>query len=204
MAICASLLARHRLAHEHHRPFLSCIVTGDEKWCLYANTRKRKEWLSPIKNNSPYKDLRASTKDNVMHLRERRIASPRCNHHCWHLLPTTETSCRCNPRKRQTGLRKLCYSTITPSSTLETWQKQELYRSSVGKSFRTHLIHLILRPQFSPFPLSIEQPSRNLLSGKCALTSTQNHAISTGAESKNYSSVRKNVVNSEGEYIVDD
>ena len=30
----ASLLARHRLAREQHRPFLSCIVTGDEKWCL--------------------------------------------------------------------------------------------------------------------------------------------------------------------------
>ena len=45
LAICASLLARHRLAREQHRPFLSCIVTGDEKWCLYANIRKRKEWL---------------------------------------------------------------------------------------------------------------------------------------------------------------
>ena len=45
--ICASLLAHHRLAHEQHRPFLFCIVTGDEKWCLYANIRKRKEWLNP-------------------------------------------------------------------------------------------------------------------------------------------------------------
>ena len=48
VAICASLLAHHRLAHEH-RPFLSCIFNGDEKWCLYANIRKRKEWLSPNK-----------------------------------------------------------------------------------------------------------------------------------------------------------
>ena len=34
MAICASLLARHRLAREQHRPFLSCIITGDEK-CVF-------------------------------------------------------------------------------------------------------------------------------------------------------------------------
>ena len=45
---CTSLLGRHRLAREH-RAFLSCIVTGDEKWCLYANMRKIKEWLNPIK-----------------------------------------------------------------------------------------------------------------------------------------------------------
>ena len=30
-------LILHRLAHEHW-PFLSCTVTGDEKWCLYAIT----------------------------------------------------------------------------------------------------------------------------------------------------------------------
>lgn len=53
VAICASLLARHRLAREQHRPFLSCIVTGDEKWCLYTNIRKRKEWLSPNKKATP-------------------------------------------------------------------------------------------------------------------------------------------------------
>ena len=35
VAICTSLLARHRL-------FLSIIVTGDEKWCLYANIRKKR------------------------------------------------------------------------------------------------------------------------------------------------------------------
>ena len=32
--LCAYLLARHRLA----RSFLSCIVIGDEKWCLYGIT----------------------------------------------------------------------------------------------------------------------------------------------------------------------
>ena len=47
VAICAPLPACHRLACDQHRPFLSCIVTGDKKWCLYANIRKRKEGLSP-------------------------------------------------------------------------------------------------------------------------------------------------------------
>ena len=34
VAICAFLLARHRLAREQHRPFLFCIVTGDDKLCI--------------------------------------------------------------------------------------------------------------------------------------------------------------------------
>ena len=45
VAICASLLACDWLACEQHRPFLSFIISGDEKWCLYVNIRKRK-WLS--------------------------------------------------------------------------------------------------------------------------------------------------------------
>ena len=40
VAICASMLACHRLAREQNRLFLSCIVTGDEKLCIYANIRK--------------------------------------------------------------------------------------------------------------------------------------------------------------------
>ena len=32
MAICACLFARHRLSRVQHRPFLSCVVNGDEKW----------------------------------------------------------------------------------------------------------------------------------------------------------------------------
>ena len=36
VAIFAYLPARHWLTHEQHWPFLYCIVTGDEKWCLYA------------------------------------------------------------------------------------------------------------------------------------------------------------------------
>ena len=47
LTICASLLARYRLAREQHRPFQSCIVTDGKKLCIYANIRKRKEWLSP-------------------------------------------------------------------------------------------------------------------------------------------------------------
>ena len=46
MAISVSLLACHRLAHEQHWLFLSCIITDDEKCCFYADVRKRKEWLS--------------------------------------------------------------------------------------------------------------------------------------------------------------
>ena len=52
-AEATSLLASNRLAREQHRPFLSPIVTGDKKWCLYANIRKRKEWLSSNKKKTP-------------------------------------------------------------------------------------------------------------------------------------------------------
>ena len=105
VGICASLLARRRLAREQHRPVLFCIVTGEDKWCLYANIRKRKEWLSPNIKELPVKRPARIHKDNVMHLAEQRgyavprIASARCNHHCWHLLPTTEKSFWRYPRK---------------------------------------------------------------------------------------------------------
>ncbi|MEZ0498439.1 hypothetical protein [Sphingomonas sp. IW22] len=42
---CSSLLARHHHAVQQHRPFLSLLVTGDEKWCLYINMKHRKEWV---------------------------------------------------------------------------------------------------------------------------------------------------------------
>ena len=119
VVIRASLLARHRLACEQHRQFLSCIVTGDEKRRLYANIRKKGMIEPKQKINSPYKDLRASTKDYVMDLMEQRecaivrIVSPRCNHHCRHLLPTTETSCRHNPRK--TTNRTITVRNYTPT-----------------------------------------------------------------------------------------
>ena len=47
VAICASLLVRHRLTREQHQLFLSCIIIRDEKLCVYVNIRKRKTWLSP-------------------------------------------------------------------------------------------------------------------------------------------------------------
>jgi transposase len=52
VAICASLLACHPLARQH-QSFLSRIVTGNEKWCLYVNFKQRKEWLSPEKKPTP-------------------------------------------------------------------------------------------------------------------------------------------------------
>lgn len=51
--VCASLLARHRLAFQQHRPFLRLIVTGDEKWCLYVNMKQRKEWVCKNDKASP-------------------------------------------------------------------------------------------------------------------------------------------------------
>ena len=48
---CSSLLARYHRALQQHRPFLSLIVTGDEKWCLYVNMKHRKEWVD--KDQSP-------------------------------------------------------------------------------------------------------------------------------------------------------
>ena len=34
VSVATSLLARHHLASQQHRPYLSLIVTGDEKWWL--------------------------------------------------------------------------------------------------------------------------------------------------------------------------
>ena len=61
LAICVSLLARHRLTREQHRSFLSCVVTGDEKWPLYANIRNGKEWMSPNKRRISRKCYNFST-----------------------------------------------------------------------------------------------------------------------------------------------
>jgi len=40
--ICTSLLCRQR-----SDPFLTRIVTGDEKWVLYNNNKRTRQWLSP-------------------------------------------------------------------------------------------------------------------------------------------------------------
>jgi histone-lysine N-methyltransferase SETMAR len=44
--ICNSLLTKH-----NREPFLRRIVTGDEKWVLYSNLKRTKQWLSP--NQTP-------------------------------------------------------------------------------------------------------------------------------------------------------
>lgn len=43
---CVFLPARHHFARQQHRSFLSLIVTGVEKWCLYANMKQKKEWAN--------------------------------------------------------------------------------------------------------------------------------------------------------------
>lgn len=51
--IAAELLARHKSTNGHKHRFLYRIVTGDEKWCLYVNMKKRREWVSPNKQATP-------------------------------------------------------------------------------------------------------------------------------------------------------
>jgi histone-lysine N-methyltransferase SETMAR len=41
VTIASSLLSRNT-----REPFLDRIVTGDEKWVLYVNVKRRKQWLS--------------------------------------------------------------------------------------------------------------------------------------------------------------
>ncbi|KAK6021368.1 transposase, partial [Ostertagia ostertagi] len=45
LRIAAQNLARHRATHDHRNRFLHRIITGDEKWCLYANVKQRKQWI---------------------------------------------------------------------------------------------------------------------------------------------------------------
>ena len=47
LQIASQHLARHRATYGHKQHFLYRIVTGDEKWCLYINTKQRKEWVAP-------------------------------------------------------------------------------------------------------------------------------------------------------------
>lgn len=53
VVISSSLLSRHRSALQQHQSFLSRIITGDEKWCLYINFKHRKEWLNPDQQPKP-------------------------------------------------------------------------------------------------------------------------------------------------------
>ena len=88
--ICASLFARHRLAREQHRLFLSCMVTGDDKWCLYANIMKIKKWLSPNK---------------------RRICRKCCNFSNWHSISSVHGSTH---YLQMTKLQYVNWSTTEP------------------------------------------------------------------------------------------
>ena len=89
--------------------------------------------------------------------------------------------------KRPTRLREvmLLHDNARPRSSNLT---ETLYRSWVGKSFRTHLIYLIMCPQI------FTSPSNNLRGTsfrKLTTSLTQNDAFSTGLGSRNYSSVSR-------------
>ena len=164
------------------------------------------------KSNSPYKDMRASSKDNVMHLVEQRgcavlwIASPRCNHCCWHLLPTTETFCTCNPKKKknQQNCAKWCNSMIMPARTLLIWQT--LYRSWVVKSFCTWSCAL----DFHLFrSLSNNLQRTSFLDENVIRTWLEDFFSSKPRDFYRHGIEKllqrwQTVLNSEGEYIVDD
>lgn len=53
VTVCASLLARYEISVRQHRPFLSLLITGDEKWCLYTNIKRRRQWLDKKDLPSP-------------------------------------------------------------------------------------------------------------------------------------------------------
>ena len=48
LTVCSSLLSRK---WNHRDPFLERIVTGDEKWVLYNDTQRKRQWLD--RNQSP-------------------------------------------------------------------------------------------------------------------------------------------------------
>ena len=47
------LLAKDEKTGAHKSRFLHRIVTGDEKWCLYAKVIREREWLSPKQSPTP-------------------------------------------------------------------------------------------------------------------------------------------------------
>lgn len=50
ISICASLLSRYNNAS-----FLENIITGDEKWVMYANVSRKRQWIGP--NDEPQPDV---------------------------------------------------------------------------------------------------------------------------------------------------
>ena len=50
---CTKLLAKHEKTGAHKSRFLHRIVTRDEKWCLYANVIRERDWLSLKQSLTP-------------------------------------------------------------------------------------------------------------------------------------------------------
>ena len=140
-----------------------------------------------------------------------RIASPRCKLIITAdiFLPTTETSCRRNPRKTtNNNCIKWCYSTITHARTLLTWQKS---LHELGWEVIPH------PPYISDLAPSDFHLSRSLSNNLQGISSADENVLRTRFDNLN-SKPRdlyrcwiekllqrwQNVVNSEGEYIVDD
>ena len=48
---CLQMVSQHLTCHQatrgHKQHFLYQIIVGNEKWCLYINTKQRKEWVAP-------------------------------------------------------------------------------------------------------------------------------------------------------------
>ena len=166
---------------------------------VYRYIKKRKKWLSPNKKATPRSKTCAHPQKIMLFIR-------------WNiegvlyyeLIPrgvTITADIYCQQLKRladaiqekdQQDCVKWCNANITPARTLPTWQK---HYKDVGRSFRTHLIYLILRPQiltfsalcrttFKKLPLRMKMCTEHGLT-----TSIQNHVISTGADSKKYTNV---------------
>ena len=158
--------------------FLSCIVTGDEKWCLYANISKRKEWLSTNKKATP---------------RTKTCAHPQKIMLCiwwnsksvlyYELLPRGVTiiadiycqQLRCLAdaiqEKRPTRLHEVML--LHDNGMLQTNKLKLFLYNNTGVRLGSHSAPTSFTwscgLRFSPFLLSVEQPSRNFLSRwKCA------------------------------------
>ena len=172
-------------------------------WCLYANIRKRKEWLRPNKKATPRTKTCVHPQKNTLCIWWNSEGVLYYELLSWDVGLTITADIYCQQlsrladaiqEKRPTRLREvmLLYGKARPH--FLTWQKT-VYRIWVGKSLRTHLDHLILHPRiftFSSLYLSTfkEKLFRMKMCPEHGLAiSTQKHAISTGEESKNYSIV---------------
>ena len=210
MAIYASLLDGHWLAREEHRPFLFCIITGDEKLCLYPNIRERKEWLSPNKKATPRTKTCAHPQKmlciswNSDELLPRGVTMT-ADIYCQQLKCLAGTI----QEKRPTKLREamLLHDNARPHSAN---LRETLYRSWVGKLFRIHFKSPDLAPpDFHLF----RSPSNDLqgtsFSDENVLRTWFDDFFNSNPRDFHSRGIEKllqhwqTVVNSEGEYIVD-